>query len=133
MEEPPAPREILIDRAHGRSPNAVGGKLSLPPGLLIRALGGNDCCVGLVLHHDPELCSDIGLSAGGDVLDGSEGVAAGEQAVTPMGILPARLVFQRDVKRINLRVRSVVPPLVGDELPPTAGQIVEPPGIGLIR
>ena len=50
-----------------------------------------------------------------------------------MGILPARLVFQRDVKRINLRVRSVVPPLVGDELPPTAGQIVEPPGIGLIR
>jgi hypothetical protein len=72
----------------------------------------------------------MGLSAGGDVLDGAEGVAAGEQTVTPMGMLPARLIFQRGVKRINLRVRSVVPPLVGNELPLAAGQIVEPPGIG---
>ena len=46
MEEPPAPREILIDRAHGRSPNAVGGKLSLPPGLLITALGGMTVVLG---------------------------------------------------------------------------------------
>ena len=56
-------REVLIDRTHGRSPVAVGLRFSLPPGLPIEDRG-NDRCVGLVLHHDPELGSDIALSAG---------------------------------------------------------------------